>query len=339
MTVHWNPEKYLDAPFFDVAQQVYQGDAHWGGESELLIRDEFSQNNDFFKHGKAWVGYNAGARLAGFVQQSHTINDQSVAYFGYWESENNIRYNRQLFVELSQWAKLQGAKRLYGPINFTIYNPYRLRLDGFNAAPFLGEPYNPDYYPQLLCELGFHAEVTYQSRFHRCLSEFANESRAHYLHLNQKLDDHFYIKPLTNDLWVQRLQEVYELVEIAFKNNFGFQSISFNMFRQKFGEAFIKKACNHSSVVVFDRQHNLAGFFVAFPDQNKANCVYAKTAAVHPKYHSNGVFSWMTTELIMRAAGHYEEFCAAMIRYDNRSMGYASRLPEVRQYALYSKAL
>ena len=83
------------------------------------------------------------------------IDGVPAAFFGFWETVEDLPTNQKLFLELEDWAKSLGAKILVGPINFSTFYGNRIRIDQKNSHSFLGEPYNPSYYPKILEGAGF----------------------------------------------------------------------------------------------------------------------------------------------------------------------------------------
>jgi hypothetical protein len=164
----------LPADFFQIAKNIYQGDPLWIPESEEKIKQQFSADNPYFSRGQVKVFcYETETRLVGFYNPDIEIEGEPIVYFGFWESQNNIAVNKKLFLELEYWGRSVGACRIYGPINFSTYQHNRLRIDNFDKAPFIDEPYNPDYYPLLLQQLGFEKKVGYTSAINQSVDNLA----------------------------------------------------------------------------------------------------------------------------------------------------------------------
>lgn len=354
----------VNKEFTDIPQRIYADDPFWLGEDSSLIQQEFSIRNGFFETGEAWIGYEGDTRLAAFFESGYRLEDQPAACFGYWETNQNLKANRSLFSKVEKWAKAKGVKALYGPINFSTFGAYRLRVNAFDESAFLGEPYNPHYYPDLLVKLGFEVCQRYQSRFHHDIAQWACQVRPKQKELSEKLGHNFLLQPLSVEMWLKYLPQAYRLVETAFKRNFAFRSIPFAEFRKIFGESYIAKSCPVTSQIVLDRDNHLAGFFVCFPDYaelissqarlqssldlrytthfpklNRPRTLLAKTGAVDPKYRGKGIFTWMCNQLVIASVRDYQQVCAALMREDNLSMNYGLNFPTSRNYALFRKKL
>ena len=134
-----------DAAFLDLPSRVYGQDPHWLGEDrESVLRqfEEASNTPDLRVWARAWPGK---ARLAAFFSPNQMVDDLPTAFFGFWETEEYFPANEELFREAEDWARQQGARQLLGPINFSTFNPYRVRLNHFDKGSFPGEPYNPPW--------------------------------------------------------------------------------------------------------------------------------------------------------------------------------------------------
>lgn len=367
--INWTPDAKLPNDFFQVATHVYANNPFWIAENRTQIEQQFSRSNSYFSKAQAQVFLSPqNARLVGFYNPHHLINNEQVAYFGFWETQDDFSVNRNVFSEFESWAKENGAQRIYGPINFSTYGENRLRIDGFDNKPFIGEPSNPHYYPDFLKALGYSTKYGYASFIHDDSPSLALQMQTPLKHALDKLEasssNQFIIKKLDGDTWMNHLDQLYPLVDTIFKQNFAYNPISETSFRQQCGENFAKKLCPNTSVIIKDAQGDIAGFFLVYPDYSelvnqsgmgihvgdlnfqehyplltKPRLALAKTGGVHPKYRSSGLFTIMSMQLTVWSHDYYEHISGAMVREDNHSIHYAKVGPIERHYALYEKAL
>lgn len=369
-----DPDRELPAAFFDVARQVYRDDPFWLGEDAALVRSRFSRAHDFFRQGKVWLGVaqqadcngaSQTARVAGFVHPQQRIDGKPVAFFGFWESTSALELNRELFRRLEQWAQQQGAAALYGPIDFNTYGAYRLRLNDFDQSCFPGEPYNPEYYPRLLGELGFEITCRYQSRFHPDVKVLAEELQPRLQTVHEQLQDQFHLSLMSADFWLDHLDELYPLVDVMFRQNFAYTPITLQQFRDSCGAAFAQKFCPRSSVLATTHGGEVAGFFLCYPDYSpllrfanpqripaseisfglharqlpRPTLALAKTGGVHPQFRQGGLFNWMGMQLVTNVAAHYDTIAGALMREDNHSLRFGMICPIQRDYGLFCRFL
>lgn len=362
----FDPAQALPDAFFDVAAQVYCDDPYWLGENPQQVRARFSRANGFFQQGNAWVGVEAGqARLAGFVHPLQQIDGRPVAFFGFWETDNNLEVNRDLFAGLEAWARDQGAVALYGPIDFNTYGANRLRLQDFDKPCFPGEPYNPEYYPELLAQLGFDIVARYQSRYHPDVTTLGESLLPRLQQSREALAGSFQMKSLTPEFWLDNLDELYPLVDVIFRQNFAYTPIDRQQFGSMCGETFARRFCPRSSVLATTTDGAIAGFFLCFPDYGpllrqaagvrvdaaelnyadhypllpKPRLGLAKTGGVHPSYRQSGLFNWMGLQLVVNISHHYERLVGALMREDNPSQRFGQICPIPRDYGMFRKHL
>ncbi|WP_420591774.1 hypothetical protein [Bacterioplanoides sp.] len=366
----------LPESFFQTAENIYQNDPYWLGENPEAITKAFADSSDYQqKGGQLWAdciasvnenGNEEFSRLAGFYDPNIKIDGESVAYFGFWETSDNTENNAQLFQRFETWAKEQGAQTIYGPINFNTYGMNRIRLsaegDEAETKPFIGEPYNPEYYAKLLDCLGFDIRYRYFTRINNNPAQLAKAVAPMLEQGKNALAGEFEFHRFTGDIWREKLSELYPITDKMFRNNFAYSPISEEQFKAACGEPFAKKLCPNSSVLVTDRHGGIAGYFLVFPDfsplirqgittAEEANfeqhfdllpeprMALAKTGAVHPDYRKVGLFTLMSMQLTTWGAPYYQRMAASLVREDNPSLKYASNGEQERVYALYFKKI
>ncbi|MCJ8169129.1 hypothetical protein [Atopomonas sediminilitoris] len=360
----WSVDDLLPAAFATLPQQLYSEDPHWLGEDPLALAHAFSRHNPWFAepNAQAWLGVVPGqARLAGFYN-AQQVDGQRVAFFGYWEGIDDSTPHAILFNELRAWARRQGATRLYGPINFSTFGAYRLRVDGFEHGCFPGEPWNLPYYPALLSRLGFNERYRYLSTSTAC-AEVASEVAQGVRALEAKLAPHVRISGLDGAFWLDNLDAMYGFVDGVFGANFAYRKPSMAQFSAQCGRSFAERLCPHSSVVAQTHDGRIAGFFLVFPDYAPLYHQFgitqpkfaehfdrlplhnrhalAKTGGVLPEMRELGLFTAMSGALSLRAAPHYARISACLVRADNHSKQFALRhgTASQRHYALYQQDL
>lgn len=371
----WQPSDALPSAFVELPHQVYADDGHWIPEQRDSVHHQFSRRNPWFDENQAWVGVKEGrARLAGFYNPSLNIDDQACAFFGYFDCEDDLDACAELFSDFETWARSQGAKKLFGPINFSTFNDYRLRVDNFDKAPFPNEPYNKPWYPRILESLGFSVRHYYSSAFQSDPQAQADEVGGLYHAYVKKFADTLTFQPLTAQRWLDRLDDIYPLINQIFSESFAFSKIDKNTFRALLGESTARKLCPETSVLVTDQDDNVAGFFLCYPDYSplirqdadiassqastsitaaqldyqkhfhllpKDRQMIAKSGGVAPQYRSLKLFSAMCACISISSAPLYQRSVAATVRDNNLSLNFASRhcARSTTRYALFEKAL
>ena len=340
--MEWNTKTSFPDAFHEVAANLYADDPHWIPESSTEWKQKFASSNRYFENAKAWLDVTPGkARLAGFFDPTLTIDNARVAYFGYWETNDELNVNRRMFQDFERWAAAQGATKVYGPINFTTFNSYRIRLDSFDKGGFPGEPYNKPYYAALLDSLGYQLCVRYYSIF-SSLQSILPRIQKPMRRLQQRIDGKFFFEPLTASYWMNRLDDFYRLVDIAFSANMAYSKIQFECFARDYGATLANRFSPYSSVVAVDHNDDIAGFLILLPDyspllrQGARHLIaasdlnyeqhypllqnprfLAKTTGVHPRYRGKGLMQLMTYFTFNASANYCETIGGVLMREDN----------------------
>jgi hypothetical protein len=371
----WQPSAPLPSTFVELPHQIYANDGHWIPEQRDSVRQQFAQSNPWFNDNQAWLGVKEGrARLAGFYNPSLNIDDQNCAFFGYFDCEDDLDACAELFADLEAWARAKGAKKLFGPINFSTFNDYRLRVDNFDKAPFPNEPYNKPWYPRILENLGFSVRHYYSSAFQSDTQAQADEVGGLYHAYEKKFAGTLTFQPLTAQRWLDRLDDFYPLINQMFAESFAFSQIDQSTFRAVLGESTARKLCPKTSVLVTDQDDKVAGFFLCYPDYSplirqdadmassgaspsitaaqldyqkhfhllpEDRQMIAKSGGVAPQYRSIKLFSAMCACISITSAPLYQRSVAATVRDNNLSLNFASRhcARSTTRYALFEKAL
>lgn len=363
----WSPEVTLPDAFIQAAKRVYQHDPQWIPEQEQTVRFMFSAANPYFQAGSVWLGTAGNAlRLAGFFAPYQVIGGKKAAYFGYWETCDDLALNQAAFSEFESWARSQGAEVIYGPINFSTYGSYRVRIDRFDMQPFIGEPYNPSYYPELMDSLGYRVDQLYGSTDTGHPSSIVDSKLNDIKQFEQTTGQEYRIFTVSVDYWMSKLEQLYALSVEIFQANFAYTPISFTVFKQVCGADFIKKACQHSSVIAESLEGDIAGMMLNFPDYAPLVCQGAdygiapsqanfaehfdllprprslllKTAGTAQAHRGKHLYNYLFHKSCQQALAHYDNLTGCLFHLDNPSRKTVSQFNEgLRRYALYAKEL
>jgi hypothetical protein len=90
-------------------------------------------------------------RVAAMIHPEHPER----GLVGLFDCVNENRVAFALLDAAKACLQAHHCQNLVGPINFSIFQSYRLMTKGFEQEAFVGEPRNPAYYPQLFEAYGF----------------------------------------------------------------------------------------------------------------------------------------------------------------------------------------
>src|SRR5665647_3310626 len=92
---------------------------------------------------RAFVAYDSGTP-AGRVLLTRYAGEP-VLYLGFFESADDVAVSARLFAAAEQVAADAGATAVVGPVDASFWIRYRLKVSGFENAPYFSEPLNPPY--------------------------------------------------------------------------------------------------------------------------------------------------------------------------------------------------
>jgi len=350
--------------FAELPHLVYAGDPLWIPEEPASIARAFDAANPWLAEREARTWCAPGkARVAAFFDPKLRIDGEACAFFGYWESRD-LDAARALVSRVRAWASARGAKRLFGPIQFSTAHSYRVRTSTERERPLVGEPYNPPSYAAELESLGF---VTHQRYVTTLMSlEMAKLSAgSRKAHVDAALARGYRVEPLTVDAWTSRLPELHAVVEESFKSNFGYTPMRYEEFASLCGAGFVKKFDPGASLLAFSPDDRVVGFALnardfsplvvaGATDRVPASAIdhathtarlpnadlVMKTICVLPEHRKSGIMGVYAAHLVAYAESlGTEKLFGALVREDNPSRHLAIPGAPERWFALYSSAL
>jgi GNAT superfamily N-acetyltransferase len=147
--------------FIKFPWKVYAGNEYWVPPL-LLDRKKIldRSKNPFYRHAEmelflAERGGELAGRVAAVVNHLHnSFHNESVGFFGFFESVNDQAVGTALFDAARGWLVSRGVTAMRGPANPSTNDECGLLIDGFEQSPAVMMPYNPPYYSRLFEEYG-----------------------------------------------------------------------------------------------------------------------------------------------------------------------------------------
>jgi len=141
--------------------RVYAGDPRWVPPLIMEMKDKLDRRkHPFFEHGEAdyFLAYDAGepvGRIAAIIDRNHNArHNEKTAFFGLYESRNDIDAARALLDAAAAWGLERGMDTIRGPMNLSMNDECAFLLEGFDQPPVVMMPYNPPYYLDLMEKCG-----------------------------------------------------------------------------------------------------------------------------------------------------------------------------------------
>lgn len=294
-------------------------------------------------------------RLAGIFPPNTNI-----ALFGFWETTNDLSINKIAFEQLSSDAIKRNRVTIIGPINFNTFHHYRLRISGEPVwNMFDSEPVNPDYYPDILQQLGYSISTSFESRL-------IGKTNIPNVFINKQflLDEvqriPFDFIPLNENSWLEYEDDLYELIHAVFSGNPFYKTISKEEFQLLYNTDFARRLCPYSSVL-FKHQSSgrLAAISLCLPDYHSLDLpqsvkpvfndhfhrldkkvLLAKSVGVHPDFRKQQLMNFLGAYGMLSFREMYDEVIFCTMRSDNYSLHFTRGLSYIKaEYALFQKQL
>ncbi len=98
-------------------------------------------------------------RIAVFKHPYITENQPGTGFLGMFEATERDDVATALLTEGCQVLREWGCTKVVGPVDFSIWHPYRFMTKGFGSYVLMGEPRNPEWYPQFWQQFGFSSDT------------------------------------------------------------------------------------------------------------------------------------------------------------------------------------
>jgi len=209
-------------------------------------------------------------RIAAIENKRHNeIHNDSVGFFGFFESINDQNVANELFNAAKKWLLDRGKNIMRGPTNPTFNDVIGFSVDAFDLPPVILSPYTNPYYLQLCENYGMKKAkdlFAYKLENHNYRSE--KLIRYHNL-IQQKTNavlcevDLKNKKQLAKD--VKTLKELYNL---AWEKNWGFVKMTDKEF-DFLAESLVQVGKKELTLIV-EVAGKPVGFALVLPDINQA---------------------------------------------------------------------
>ena len=256
-----------------------------------------------------------------------------LSFIGWYEaldSEAGVALLQQAREDLRQ----AGAREIVGPLNGSTWGRYRLVVPGTgNAAPFLGEPWNPPEYPSQWEAAGFRPIAEYESRIFHDPEADANRLRASEA---RAAEQGIRVRPLDLERWEHELRDIHALSLASFADNPFYTSIGLDSFRaanNKLRPLLVPELVR----LAHDAGGRLLGLAFAYPD-GASGRVVLKTLATAPEARGLRLATLLTEQIHAAACEQgASAVIHALMHVSNRSaqMSVDRRTELFRRYVLY----
>jgi len=213
--------------FLSIPLEIYRDDPNWVAPQFSEVRRVLNPTkNPYFANAslRVYVCYSDDKPVCRSIMVINRLHwskwNKKSAFFGFFESINDIIAVKCLFDRIETDCRTLGAEYLEGPLNPNHYSELGILIDNFDASPVFFETYNPPYYSHLLDETGFSEICRFHTRINNNISATLSKSV-------RRSDPGVVDKDLTirkfNILRLNRdLEIMLEINNDAFENNWYF---------------------------------------------------------------------------------------------------------------------
>jgi GNAT superfamily N-acetyltransferase len=342
--------------------EVYRNDPYWIPVSPEKTLAPFIASSAFhgFGDSRGFLALDQGGptgRLAAFVNPRLTHDGEPVGTVGLFEVLEDPDTSERLLAAAFDWLRARGIRRVWGPMNFTIFHGYRFMTRGFERVPFYGEPYNRPSYPGHFERAGFRPMATWYS-----WDLTREQVRRLYDYLHRSVSAHEPARPEVEILpfdpaaFDHEFARLHRIVTRTFWEHLGYTDVSLEEFREVYRELSAILRRDH---LVFARagRGETIGFCLAYPDVSehvrRMRDRVERSAGPQPAIgctrvclHSFGIVkeergAGIAHHLLGTMVGkclEYKGTIAALVREHQRNV-FERISPPTREYSLYERIL
>lgn len=238
-------------------------------------------------------------------------------WFGFFECPDDGSIFEALWQAVQEESREMGIKTLQGPINGTIWYPYRFALPGSSSIPlFQGELLCEDYYHGFFRNLPHAEEVSYYSAMRENFEDLIRITSP--FHGGMLADSSLQLEShvtVSSDM----LKEIFELARGVFKTSWGYVPLSDEELLAYYSEEKLKTLFR---AYTLRHNNNLIGFGTVFRENDET--LILKTLALDSSFQGKGLGNALIHRIHSDAQGHCMRMIYALIRYENN----VKRLPK-----------
>lgn len=259
--------------FLNVSYAIYRDDPNWVAPLLMDLKKVFTDANPLFEHAmmQLWVAFRGGqdvGRIAGIIDHHHNrVTKEPAAFFGFFESVNDLAVSRRLFETVLSWARQAGLRRIMGPMNPTTNDECGLLIDGFDSPPVFMMTYNPRYYVELVEAAGF-SKTKDLLAYYMDLEKIPMDRLRRIANKIKERNPDLLLRPVRRKTLQQDLAKVKEVYNAAWQDNWGF--IPMTDAEVDFMAARLKPLLMEGLIWLVEAGAEPVGFLLALPDYNIA---------------------------------------------------------------------
>jgi GNAT superfamily N-acetyltransferase len=318
--------------FVELPYRLYRDNPHWVPPLRIAVKELLDrEKHPFYKDAEAefFIAQKDGqvvGRVAAILDKAHNrFHEENAGFFGFFECVNDRAVADALLQRARRWVFDRGAKFLRGPVNPSTNYELGILVEGFDSDPMVMMPYNAEYYPALLEQVGLR----------KSKDLWAWLSNANTIDIDKigRVADKVLgstgvkVRPIDMKNFDADVERVWNVYNSAWERNWGFVPMSKEEFKLQGKE--MKQILKPELVLLGEVEGRVVGFALALPDINQAlkpaQGKLLPTGIIKILYYQRLVKSVRVLALGVveeyRASGVAAAFYATLVR-NARKLGY-----------------
>lgn len=168
-------------------------------------------------------------RIAGIINdKANKTWDRTVVRFGWIDFVDDEEVSRKLLEAVEDWGRENGMTEIQGPLGFTDMDAEGMLIEGFEELSTMATIYNYDYYPKHMEKLGYEKDADWIEMLLTVPRETGLPERLKRIAELVMTKYDLKIKKYTSGkkIAADYGQEIFELINEAFKPLFGYSELS-----------------------------------------------------------------------------------------------------------------
>lgn len=168
-------------------------------------------------------------RIAGIINdKANKTWDRTVVRFGWIDFVDDEEVSRKLLEAVEDWGRENGMTEIQGPLGFTDMDAEGMLIEGFEELSTMATIYNYEYYPKHMENLGYEKDADWIEMLLTVPRETGLPERLKRIAELVMTKYDLKIKKYTSGkkIAADYGQEIFELINEAFKPLFGYSELS-----------------------------------------------------------------------------------------------------------------
>lgn len=258
--------------FLSIPYNVYRDDKEWIAPLNSEVSRILNPNaNPYYRNAtlELFVCYKSGepvARSAVVINYAHWEKfGKKSAFFGFFESRNDLNAANILFESIEKYCKAKGAECIEGPFNPNHYSEIGMQTSSFDTPPLFFETYNPMYYNNLVENCGFHVYARLHTRINTQAKDYLIRQYGHVSFPDGY--DRYKVRCFSLLQFKSDLEKIREINNDAFSGNWYFLPLSKEEYL--FAAKYLFFATSPAMIVFVEHKDEPVGIVQMIPNINR----------------------------------------------------------------------